>query len=47
LTIVDFRGAMDARLTVFNDVAHYAPEGGAIPPVPGGRLSKAWGAGGG
>lgn len=47
LTIVDFRSAMDARLTVFNDVAHYAPEGGAVPPVPGGRLSKAWGAGGG
>jgi probable phosphoglycerate mutase len=42
LTIVDFRGAMDARLTVFNDVAHYAADGGAIPPVPGGRLSKAW-----
>lgn len=45
LTILDFRGAMDARLTVFNDVAHYAPDGLAIPPVPGGRLSKAWGEG--
>lgn len=43
LTIVDFRDAMSARLTVFNDVAHYSPDGMAIPPVPGGRLSKAWG----
>lgn len=42
LTIVDFRDAIHARLTVFNDVAHYAPDGLAIPPVPGGRLSKAW-----
>ncbi len=44
LTIVDFRDTMNARLTVFNDVAHYAPDGGAIPPVPGARLSKVWGA---
>jgi broad specificity phosphatase PhoE len=47
LTIVDFRATMDARLTVFNDVAHYETGGGAIPQVPGGRLSKAWGSGGG
>ena len=45
LTILDFRDAMSARLTVFNDVAHYAPDGLAIPPVPGGRLSKVWGNG--
>lgn len=45
LTILDFRDAMDARLTVFNDVAHYSPDGLAIPPVPGGRLSKTWGDG--
>ncbi len=45
LTILDFRDASKARLTVFNDVAHYAPDGLAIPPVPGGRLSKAWGDG--
>ncbi len=43
LTVLDFRDAMEARLTVFNDVAHYAPDGLAIPPVPGGRLSKVWG----
>ncbi len=45
LSILDFRDSMDARLTLFNDVAHYAPDGLAIPPVPGGRLSKAWGDG--
>jgi len=43
LTILDFRDASEARLTVFNDVAHYAPDGLAIPPVPGGRLSRVWG----
>lgn len=47
LTIVDFRETMEARLAVFNDVAHYEPQGGAIPPLPGGRLSKAWAAAGG
>lgn len=45
LTVLDFRDATDARLTVFNDVAHYAPDGMAVPPVPGGRLSKVWGDG--
>jgi broad specificity phosphatase PhoE len=45
LTILDFRDASEARLTVFNDVAHYAPDGLAIPPVPGGRLSRVWGDG--
>jgi len=45
LSILDFRDAMDARLTLFNDVAHYAPDGLAIPPMPGGRLSKVWGDG--
>ena len=43
LTVLDFRDAMNGRLTLFNDVAHYAPDGLAIPPVPGGRLSKVWG----
>lgn len=43
LTILDSRGSTEARLTLFNDVAHYAPDGLAIPPVPGGRLSKVWG----
>ena len=42
LTILDFRDAMEARLTLYNDVAHYAPDGLAIPPMPGGRLSKVW-----
>ena len=45
LTILDFRDAMEARLTLYNDVAHYAADGLAIPPVPGGRLSKVWGDG--
>jgi probable phosphoglycerate mutase len=45
LTVLDFRNAMNGRLTLFNDVAHYAPDGLAIPPVPGGRLSKVWGNG--
>jgi probable phosphoglycerate mutase len=45
LTVLDFRDAMNGRLTLFNDVAHYAPDGLAIPPVPGGRLSKVWGDG--
>jgi broad specificity phosphatase PhoE len=45
LSILDFRDALEARLTLFNDVAHYAPDGRALPPVPGGRLSKAWGDG--
>lgn len=45
LTILDFGDAMNARLTLFNDVAHYAPDGFAIPPMPGGRLSKIWGDG--
>jgi len=43
LTILDSTGETNARLTLYNDVAHYAPDGLAIPPVPGGRLSKVWG----
>ena len=43
LSILDFRDSSEARLTLFNDVAHYAPDGLAISPVPGGRLSKVWG----
>ena len=43
LTILDFGNSMNGRLSLFNDVAHYAPDGLAIPPVPGGRLSKIWG----
>jgi probable phosphoglycerate mutase len=43
LTILDSTGATNARLTLYNDVAHYSRDGMAIPPMPGGRLSKAWG----
>lgn len=43
LTILDFRDKVHARLTVYNDVAHYQPDGLAIPGSPGGRLSKIWG----
>jgi probable phosphoglycerate mutase len=41
LTIVDFKDASHARLTLYNDTSHYT----AIPGVPGTRLSKAWNAG--
>lgn len=43
LTILDFGDAMSGRLTLFNDVSHYSPDGLAIPPMPTGRLSKVWG----
>lgn len=42
LTILDFRDALHARLTLFNDVAHYAADGLAIPGAPGAHLSKIW-----
>jgi probable phosphoglycerate mutase len=42
LNIVDFKDAVSARLTLFNDTSHYAPAGLAIPAVPTSRLSKAW-----
>lgn len=43
LNIVDFKNAISARLTLFNDTSHYAAAGLAIPAVPTSRLSKAWG----
>jgi probable phosphoglycerate mutase len=43
LSILDFRDSCHGRLTLFNDVAHYATGGGSIPPPPEGRLSKVWG----
>ena len=43
LNIVDFKDAVSARLTLFNDTSHYAEAGLAIPAVPSTRLSKAWG----
>lgn len=42
LTILDFKTVFQARLTVYNDTAHYSALGMAIPDVPSGKLSKAW-----
>jgi len=42
LNIVDFKDALSARLTLFNDTSHYSAAGLAIPAVPGARLSKTW-----
>lgn len=47
LNIVDFKDAVRARLTLFNDTSHYAGAGLAIPPVPAARLSKWWAGPGG
>jgi probable phosphoglycerate mutase len=44
LNIVDFKDAVRARLTLFNDTSHYEHGGLAIPGVPAARLSKWWGA---
>jgi probable phosphoglycerate mutase len=42
LTIIDFKTVFQARLTVYNDTAHYSALGMAIPEVPSGKLSKVW-----
>ena len=42
LTVIDFKDVMHARLTLYNDTAHYSAFGMAIPDVPTGRLSKTW-----
>lgn len=42
LNIVDFKGLVRARLSLFNDTSHYHPSGLAIPEVPTARLSKWW-----
>lgn len=42
LNIVDFKGPVRARLTLFNDTSHYSQGGLAIPEVPNARLSKWW-----
>ncbi|HVF72790.1 MAG TPA: histidine phosphatase family protein [Chthoniobacterales bacterium] len=42
LNIIDFKDAVHARLTLFNDTSHYSTDGGAIPAVPTARLSKSW-----
>ncbi|HEY4283532.1 MAG TPA: histidine phosphatase family protein [Chthoniobacterales bacterium] len=44
LNIVDFRSPTQARLSLFNDTAHYSLAGTAIPEVPTARLSKWWNA---
>jgi probable phosphoglycerate mutase len=44
LNVVDFKDAVRARLTLFNDTSHYAQGGVAIPAVPGARLSNWWSA---
>jgi probable phosphoglycerate mutase len=45
LNIVDFRDPSRARLTLFNDTAHYDLAGDAIPQIPESRLSKWWNSG--
>lgn len=48
LNIVDFKGPVRARLTLFNDTSHYDKAAGlAIPAIPSARLSKWWSNGGG
>ena len=42
LNVVDFKGTVRARLTLFNDTSHYDKAGLAIPAVPTARLSKWW-----
>jgi probable phosphoglycerate mutase len=42
LNVVDFKDAVRARLTLFNDTSHYDQAGLAIPAIPGARLSKWW-----
>lgn len=46
LTILDCRDALHARLTLYNDTAHYSARGLAIPDIPQGRLSRWWDAAG-
>jgi len=42
LNIVDFKGPVHARLTLFNDTSHYEQAGLTIPSIPVARLSKWW-----
>lgn len=43
LNVLDFKDVAHARLTLFNDISHYADdEGCALPDVPHARLSKTW-----
>ena len=42
LNILDFKDSTHARLTLFNDISHYAPGASATPETPHERLSKWW-----
>jgi len=42
LNVLDFRGLDNARLSLFNDTAHYRDDPSFLPPVPTARLSKRW-----
>ena len=43
LNVLDFKDVAHARLTLFNDISHYADEEGCgVPDVPRARLSKTW-----
>ena len=42
LNIVDFKDAVRARLTLFNDTSHCSAAGLTVPAVPTSRLSKDW-----
>jgi len=42
LNVLDFRDPSQARLTLFNDVSHWAHAGASAPALPKGRLSKWW-----
>lgn len=42
LNVVDFQGAARPRLTLFNDVSHYADSASSTPLRPGPHLSRWW-----
>lgn len=42
LNILDFKDPTRARLSLFNDTSHYAPNAAATPGIPNARLSKWW-----
>jgi probable phosphoglycerate mutase len=42
LNILDFKDVSHARLSLFNDISHYAPSPSGTAAVPSGRLSGVW-----
>ena len=42
LSILDFKDVAHARLTLFNDVSHYAPSPSGTAAIATGRLSSTW-----